>query len=248
MKLNQYFFEVHSNLPREGPGDNKSTRRAYRMLTGLPEKPRLLDVGCGPGMQTIELAKISNAHITAMDYHQPFLDDLAKNAQAEGVSGKIRFVQGDMNCLGFEDSSFDVLWCEGAIFIIGFEKGLHDWRRFLVEKGYLAVSELCWLDPNPPKEAKDYMAELYPPAKTVKENLQLIKNAGYTVVGYFVLPESSWWENYYLPIAAKLPMLKAKYQGNREALEVIASEETEIEMFRKYSKYYGYVFYVMQKT
>ncbi len=245
--LNKYFFEVHSNLPREGPGDNRSTRRAYRMLTGLPEKPRLLDIGCGPGMQTIELAKISNAQITAMDNNQTLLDELAQHAKAEGVSDKIKIVKGDMYCLGFGENSFDVLWCEGAIFIIGFEKGLREWRKFIVEKGYLALTEMCWIDPNPPKQVKDYITQVYPPIKTVKESLQLIKDCGYNIVGYFVLPESSWWENYYLPILAKLPAMKAKYQGNSEALAVIAAEEQEIEMFRKYSKHYGYVFYVMQK-
>jgi len=247
MKLNNYFFEIHSNLPREGPGDNKSTRRAYRVLTDLPETPRFLDIGCGPGMQTIELAKISNAKITALDNHQPFLDELIKCAQAEGISEKIEAVKGDMTSLDFELKSFDAIWCEGAIFVIGFEKGLSEWSKFLVDGGYLAVSEMCWIDPNPPKEAKDYMAKVYPMAKTVKENLQIIKNRGYQIRGYFVLPESSWWENYYLPILSKLPGLKKKYQNNSEALATIVEEEEEIEMFRKYSKHYGYVFYVLQK-
>jgi len=104
------------------------------------------------------------------------------------------------------------------------------------------------LDPNPPKNVKDYVTMMYPPVKTIKENLQVIKDAGYRVVGYFVLPESSWWEHYYLPILSKLPGLKAKYKGNTEALASIDAEELEIEMFRKYSKHYGYVFYVMQKA
>jgi ubiquinone/menaquinone biosynthesis C-methylase UbiE len=245
MSLNQYFFEIHSGIPREGPGDNRSTRRAFKMLT-LPEKPRLLDIGCGPGMQTIELAKISNAEITALDFYQPFLDELAKKVQAEGLNGKIKIVQGDMCSLGFEPKSFDLIWCEGAVFIIGFEKGLREWRKLLSDKGYIALTEMCWIDPNPPKEIKDYLTELYPPIKTLKENLQIIKDAGYQIVGYFVLPDSSWWENYYLPISAKLPKLKKKYQGNNEALATIAAEELEIEMFRKYSKHYGYVFYVIQ--
>lgn len=48
-----FFFEIHSNLPREGPGDTESTRRALSMMAGLPERPSILDVGCGPGMQII---------------------------------------------------------------------------------------------------------------------------------------------------------------------------------------------------
>lgn len=58
--LPEIFWEVHSGLPREGPGDNKSTRKAYMMLGDLPENPRILDIGCGPGMQTVELAKLSS--------------------------------------------------------------------------------------------------------------------------------------------------------------------------------------------
>ncbi|MDR2700348.1 MAG: class I SAM-dependent methyltransferase [Nitrososphaerota archaeon] len=247
MRVNEWFFEVHNDLPREGPGDMRSTRRAYRMLTGLPEKPRFLDVGCGPGMQTIELAKISNAEITAFDVHQPFLDELAKRAKNEGVSERIRLVRGDMNCFDFEVKSFDVIWCEGAIFVVGFEKGLRGWSKFLVDRGYFAVSELCWIDPNPPREIKAYMMEVYSSAKTVKENLQIIKEAGYQVKDYFVLPESSWWENYYLPILSKLPALKKKHKDNSEALATIAEEEKKIEMFRRYSKHYGYVFYTLQK-
>jgi hypothetical protein len=36
-------------------------------------------------------------------------------------------------------------------------------------------------------------------------------------------------------IEIKLPSLKARYRDDEEALQVIACEETEIEMFRKYS-------------
>jgi len=77
-KMPKIFWEIHNSLPRKGPGDNKSTRKAYKMLKELPENPRILDIGCGPGMQTIELAKISNGEIIAVDSHQPFLEQLKK--------------------------------------------------------------------------------------------------------------------------------------------------------------------------
>jgi len=244
--MHKVFFEIHSNLPREGPGDNKSTRRAFRMLTELPSNPRILDVGCGPGMQTIEIAKLSGGQVTAVDNYQPYLEELKKTATNEGIGDKIKTVNADMNNLGFEDKSFNAIWSEGAIYNIGFERGIREWRRFLADKGYLAVSELCWLSTNASEEVKNFFVTGYPTMKTVGENLQMIKEAGYGLVGYFVLPDASWWTNYYLPIQAKLPALKTKYRDDKEALEVIASEELEIEMLSKYSKYYGYVFYVMQ--
>jgi len=75
------FFEVHSGLPREGPSDNESTKKAYLMLNELSEKPSILDIGCGPSMQMVTLAKLSNGKIRAVDNHQPFLEQMKKSAR-----------------------------------------------------------------------------------------------------------------------------------------------------------------------
>ena len=216
------------------------------MLEGLPENPRILDIGCGPGMQTIDLAKLSSGRIDALDNHQPFLEDLKSKAEKEGVSKRIRTVKGDMFNLNYDNSSFDLIWSEGAIFIIGFEKGLREWRKFLSDKGYVVVSELSWLRTDLPEEVRTFMKQGYPAIKTIKENLEAARKSGYRIVGFFVLPEKSWWDNYYTPIETKLPSLKAKYRDDEEALQIIACEELEIEMFQKYSDYYGYVFCIMQ--
>jgi len=244
--LPDFFWKIHSGLPREGPGDNESTRKAYKMLQGLPEKPRILDIGCGPGMQTVELAKLSGGQIVALDFHEPFLEQLRKTIQGEGVADVVKPVKGDMCNLEYADGSFDVVWSEGAIFVIGFEKGLQEWRRLLAPKGYVVVSELTWLKHDVPDEVKEYMTHEYPAIKTVEENIEVVQKSGYRLIGSFVLPVKSWWDNYYGPIEAKLPSLKARYSGDEEAMQVIKMQEIESEMFRKYADYYGYVFYIMQ--
>ena len=203
-KLPQVFWAVHSGLPREGPGDNLSTRKAYLMLEDLPENPRILDIGCGPGMQTIELAKLSRGQVVALDNHQPFLEDLSRRAKKDSMNENIITVKGDLFNLNYESNSFDLIWSEGAIYLIGFEKGLHEWRCLLTEKGYLVVSELSWLKPDLPKEVRTFMNEGYPAIKTIKENMNVAREIGYRIVGFFVLPEKSWWDNYYTPIETKL--------------------------------------------
>ncbi|WP_425449326.1 class I SAM-dependent methyltransferase [Dethiothermospora halolimnae] len=60
------FFEIHNDIPREGPGDNDSTRQAISMLKDIPNNPTVLDIGCGPEMQTIEIAKNLNGKITGI--------------------------------------------------------------------------------------------------------------------------------------------------------------------------------------
>jgi ubiquinone/menaquinone biosynthesis C-methylase UbiE len=245
-QLPEIFWEIHSGLPREGPGDNKSTRRAYSMLKELPENPRILDIGCGPGMQTIELAKLSEGQIDALDNHQPFLDQLEFRIKKECFTGKIELVKGDMFNLSYDNNTFDLIWSEGAIFIIGFEKGLRNFKPLLTDKGYLVVSELSWLRNNGPSEVNEYLKNAYPVIKTIQGNLNIAKKVGYRIVGFFVLPSESWWVDYYNPILAKLTNLKEKYKNNEDKLQHIGCEEMEIEMFRKYSDYYGYVFYVVQ--
>jgi ubiquinone/menaquinone biosynthesis C-methylase UbiE len=245
-KLLKVFWEIHSELPREGPGDNESTKKAYNMLEDLPEKPRILDIGCGPGMQTIELAKLSGTKIVALDFHQPFLEELKVNAEKAKVQDKIETVLGNMFDLKFEDKSFDLIWSEGAIFVIGFEKGLREWKPLLTDNGYLVVSEMSWLRPDLPDEVVEFMKHAYPVIKTVEGNLDVAKKSGYRVVNSFVLPSKSWWGNYYDWIEPKLPSIKTKYKGDEVAMQLIAFEETEIKMFHKYSDYYGYVFYIMQ--
>ena len=90
------------------------------------------------------------------------------------------------------------------------------------------------------------MEEVYPAIKTVEENLEIARKSGYRVINHFVLPEKSWWTHYYTPLEAKIAALKTKYSDDEEAMNVLISHEREIKMYRKYSEYYGYVFYIIQ--
>jgi len=85
----EYFYELFLGLPRGGPGDNKSTEKAFSCLKRLPAEPLILDIGCGHGMQTLELARICKGKIIALDNYQPFLDILNKNAKEEGFEKRI---------------------------------------------------------------------------------------------------------------------------------------------------------------
>jgi len=113
------------------------------------------------------------------------------------------------------------------------------------KNGYLVLSEMAWLQPDQPKEVVEFMENGYSAIKTEEENLE-IASCGYRVVDSFVLPSKSWWDNYYTPIEANLPLVREKYKDDKESLPFVAFTETEIEMFRKYSDYYGYIFYILQ--
>ena len=242
----QIFFEIHSGNLREGPGSFESTKKALSFLNILPSNLRILDVGCGPGQQSLDLAQITNGLITSVDNHQPYLDTLNIKIIDRGLENRITILNRDMSNLNFEPNSFDLIWSEGAIYNIGFEKGLKLWKPLLKMKGYIAVTEISWLKQYPPSELMKFWNNEYPQMLLVDENIKIIKDCGYKLVDHFTLPESDWW-NYYNPINIKLELLKEKHKNNREALEVINLEYKEIELYRNYCDYYGYEFYILQK-
>jgi SAM-dependent methyltransferase len=242
----EVFFAIHRDLPREAPGSDEATLQAFAMLPNLPVGPQILDIGCGPGAQTVALAQVSGGMVTAVDNHQPFLDDLTRRATQAGVAERIRPRNASMFDLDFA-APFDLIWSEGAIYIIGFEQGLRQWRSLLKPGGFVAVTELSWLRPDPPAEAVAFWREGYPGMTTIEENLAHLRAAGYRALGHFVLPESAWWDNYYHPMAARITALREQYQGNAAAQPILDLEYAEIELYRRYSSWYGYVFYVMMR-
>ena len=243
----KYFFEVYGTLPRAGPGDNASTGKAYRMMKDLPGRPRILDIGCGPGMQTMELARLSKGKITALDNHQPFLDKVKKDAEKAGLEQYIETLNQDMNSMSFPPDSFDVIWAEGALYQMGFENGLKKCREFLKRNGYIGVTEMCWLTDQPSPEAKEWAKE-YAAMTDIAHNLMFFRNNGYEVLGHFTLPISSWTENYYDPMQERINELSRKYQDNPTAMEVIRAAQTEMNVFKKCSDQLGYEFFVARKV
>ncbi len=241
----KWFYEIFEALPRQGPGERASTERALRLLPPLRRDQRILDVGCGSGAQTLDLARATEAQIVAVDNHAPFISRLTARAAALGLGDRISAQIGDMNDLRFPDGSFDVVWSEGAIFIIGFAKGLAAWRRLLVPGGHLVVSEFCWPRPDPPAEVRELFIGGDSDAGDVEARRQAIAAAGYRLIGDFPLPASGWSENYHSPLAACLERFRAKHAGDPEALEVAARSEREIAVYRKHPEHFGYVFFAM---
>lgn len=241
------FFEIHTDLPREGPGSAATTRRAFEMIPGLPDRPRILDAGCGPGKQTFDLAALTEGVIHAVDMHQPYIDRLAAAAAERGLAERIRPRNADMLTPPFPPGSFDLIWAEASIYTIGFEAGLRAWRPLLAPGGHAAVSELCWLRPDPPREALEFWLEGYPDMSDRDGNAERIERAGYRLIADFVLPASDWWTDYYTPIEARLATLRERHAGDDAALAVLDAEQAEIDLYRRHGDAFGYVFFVMQR-
>ncbi len=242
------FRELTEGLPRQGPGSTEATLRALAMVANLPPRPRILDVGCGPGAQTVDLARATGGEIVALDRSEGLLNELVERAAAAGVSGRITTRCESMFHMNFSDEEFDLVWSEGAIYIMGFATGLDRCRRFLRPGGSMVVSELTWLVEIPPQEARDYWATNYPGMQTLEANRRIASEAGYTDVRAFTLPVADWWANYYGPAEARLRKVRARYADDRDIAKRLDEIAREYDLFREYSDAYGYVFYIMTKA
>lgn len=239
-------FNTHGDLPREAPGDSASTRKAFSMLETLPAHPHILEVGCGPGSATVDLLQVSGGKVTSVDISQPYLDELLKRAADVGLERNVMVSRQSMFEMDFPSHSFDLIWSEGAIYIIGLEKGLTEWKKFLRQKGYIVITELSWLTEKPSAEPKAFWDEHYKGMRTVEENLATFDKCGFTVMHHFALPESSWFDEFYMPWEEKLFRLQKEHADNPAAQNAIAKNLKEIELYRTYHNEYGYVFYIAE--
>lgn len=236
-------FSFYEGLERKGPGSLEATSKALSMLDGLPESPQIVEFGCGAGAASIVLAKASPCHVTAVDVYQPFLGEVEAAASRNGVADRITTIRADMADPPLDDGSFDVVWSEGAIYLIGFEEGLKRWRRLLRSGGFVAVTEVTWLSDDPPQEIADFWQAEYPAMTTIDENLSKLKSAGFDPVDQFVLPSDAW-ENYYGPLEQHLAAFLEKHSGSDEAKLLAKATQQEIDTWKRYGSYYGYVFYL----
>jgi serine/threonine-protein kinase HipA len=140
--------------------------------------------------------------------------------------------------------SIDLIWSEGAAYILGFEESLTRWGTLLKPGGLMGVSECSWLADCPPEEPRAFWRLAYPTMGTIDQNCRRAENAGLTVLDTFVLPESAWWADYYTPLLARMALLRPTADASLTAL--LDETEREIDLFRRFGHCYGYVFYVLR--
>ena len=249
MEEMELLIDLHRGSQRQGPGGAEETQKALALAGVDPDTPlKIADIGCGTGASTLVLARLLvKAQITAVDLVQEFLDVLEQRAHAEGLSSKITSLCRSMDRLPFEDQAFDLIWSEGAIYNLGFAKGVTDWIRYLKPGGLLVVSEISWLTSSRPREIQEYWQGEYPEIDRPSSKLRVLEEGGYSPLGYFVLPESCWLDNYYRPLETGFEDFLRRNGNTREARKVVEAEKREIELYEKYSAYYSYGVYIAAK-
>jgi cyclopropane fatty-acyl-phospholipid synthase-like methyltransferase len=204
----------------------KYTIKAFRMLPKMKE-PRILDIGCGSGVPTMELARLSKGDITGIEIDQTALNILNARIRNAHLAGRVRTINRSLLDMNFPYESFDIIWSEGAVFVMGYEKSLVAWRRFIIPGGFLVVHDA---------------------AGDIAHKLKMIPIHGYNYIKHFAISSAVWWRDYYCPLQARIRRLREQNTGNAADFAFLDQQQSEIDTFNKNRKANESVFMIMQKA
>lgn len=246
--INEFDFnlicEYFSSVSRQGPGSDEATLQALRFAEELDLQGKAADIGCGTGTPTMSLALNTEMSITAVDLFPRFVDILQQRIESASLSHRVKAVAADMSALPFDKESLDLIWSEGAIYNVGFRRGLRLWRPFLKPGAYIAVSEATWFTLHRPDEIEDFWNEAYPEIDTVDAKIKVMQEEGYDVIAAFRLPRNCWTDNFYAPQRQAQQAFLERHPGNATAMALVENQRHEAELYGRYNRYYGYVFYI----
>ena len=202
----------------------KYTRKAFESIPEI-DKPYILDIGCGTGMPTLELAKLSNGEIAGIDIDQDALDKLKLKIKQEGLSNRIDLYNRSVYDTLFKDEMFDIIWEEGVIHILDLKKALTECNRVLKLNGFLVTGETVnW----------------------VNRKIKHFPKFGFKLIKQIPWEKNCWWTEYYRPLEEKINILHKKYD-NLDEIEEVKHHLMEIKMVKKDPTGFDCVTYIMQK-
>lgn len=124
-------------------------RRTYSLMQ-IEAGACVLDVGCGPGLDTIPLAELVGATgtVVGVDVDEGMLTHAAAYAQQANVAAHLVHQYGDVSCLPFETATFDACRAERLFQVLPIsvdaEHALGELRRVTKVGGWVVVADADW--------------------------------------------------------------------------------------------------------
>lgn len=242
MEIPLYFYIAYEGLDRLSPGSENTTLEALdRTDFNVDDELSILDIACGVGSSTILLAnRFKNSTVEGFDLFKHYKDSLDEKIKENNLQDRVFAYEMDMNDPDFANEEFDLVFCEAGIEIIGFEKGLIEWKRLLKSNGYMIVSDISWLK-KPSGESRNFWKNIYSEVDTIENKIEVIEKSGYEFIDYVIVPKNDW-NNYYNKLEKNLNQLSS----DKSAKDFVKQLRKEISFYRNNNEDYSYVFYVMR--
>ena len=246
ISIDDLLIETHAELERQGIGSPEMTLKALSFIDNVDKISRVADMGCGTGGQTMVLAQNISGSITGVDLIPHFINVFNDNAKKLNLEKRVNGIVESILALPIQMEEFDLIWSEGVIDSIGFEKGVSYWYGFLKKNGYIAVTCPSWIAHEHPEEIRMFWTDAGSGLDTIGHNISVLQKSGFNFVAAFTLPENCWM-NYFIPREEINKAFLKQYPGNKTMEEYARADSYEMELYLKYKQYYGYVFYIGRK-
>lgn len=136
-------------------GNRTAEDSAAFLLPYLSSGQSLLDVGCGPGSITVDLARrVAPGRVVGLDVAESIVD-VARQAVQDASLTNVKIETGSVYELDFEDATFDVVFAHQVLqHLTDPVAALREMRRVTVRGGLVAVRDVdyatfAWHPPHP---------------------------------------------------------------------------------------------------
>jgi SAM-dependent methyltransferase len=201
----------------------KYTVRAFGMLPPV-DSPRILDIGCGSGVATLELARMSGGTVVGIDIDEEALAVFRERVGDAGLQDRVSAENRSLFDIDYRED-FDIVWAEGSLFIIGFARGLREWRRLIRPGGFLVVHE---------------------PQADMDVKFREIEEKGFVLLGHFKVSTQDWMDEYYRPLLDQIDAIPAEDIDGKTRQE-IDSIKNEVRGLEENPEQYSSAFFILQK-
>jgi SAM-dependent methyltransferase len=144
-----------------------------------------------------------------------------------GLNNQVNVIKDSILTMDFPEESFDIIWSEGSIFVIGFENSIKKWRRFLKPNGFLVIHD----------ERKDK-----------NKKLGLITKYGYKLINHFELMDNLWWLEYFTPLERLIQEFRNKYPKDSELISELKKDQAEIDKCKSNPIFVSSFYVIIQKV
>ena len=200
------------------------TRMAFAMLPAM-DRPRVLDIGCGQGLQTMELARLSGGEVVGIDIDEAALARFLERLEQSGFRSQITVRMCSLFEPGLAAESFDILWEEGVLHLLQPDGSFAACHRLLRRGGFLVMHEtIGWFEATSPR----------------------LPELGFSLVDRHLLPRHFWWTEYGAPLERRVRAFRESH-GDAALSPELARYANEAAMIKSDPDRFDCGFFIAQK-